>query len=94
MGLSLLSWNVAGHNLLGRVADEPADAVMLQEIPMPPADPPVELHPNPSVGPWRTMGWKTRTVAHRDRQHLHPDRTAPDAHPSARRPPSSHSPRH
>ena len=60
MNLSLLSWNLAGAPLLSAVAAEPVDVALLQEVATPPSQPPVTLFPDPSAGPWRTEGWKSR----------------------------------
>ncbi len=59
MELALLSWNIAGLDLLDQVAAEPVDVALLQEVPRPqPVGGP--LLPDPAEGPWRTEGWKQR----------------------------------
>ena len=52
MELSLLSWNLAGRDLLAQVAAEPIDVALLQEVPAPPSELPVHLYPHPDDGPW------------------------------------------
>lgn len=60
MELSLLSWNLAGRDLLDQVAAEPVDVALLQEVPRPASTPPFELYPDSVDQPWLTVGWKTR----------------------------------
>jgi hypothetical protein len=58
--IRLLSWNVDRLALWGQLAAELVDVALLQEAPEPPAGIGLEVHPAPSEGEWRTVGWKSR----------------------------------